>query len=116
MSAPVRIEDRCDRDLLELVNETDLSRMLRTPLAKDVVLAALAARAELVDRLLRWRWLAIDQARAAGATWAEVDDAVGLPAGGARAEYHAVLARQRCFGLVDADREVPGPVEGTGQR
>jgi hypothetical protein len=116
MSAPVRIEERCDRDLLELVNEADLSRMLHEPLAKDAVLGALEARAELVDRLLRWRWLAIEQARAAGAGWAEIDDAIGLPAGGAREEYHAKLSRQRRFGLVEADRDDPGPAEDSGER
>jgi hypothetical protein len=115
VSAPVRTRERSDRDLLDLVNEAGLGRMLREPLAKDIVLAALEARAELVDRLLRWRWLAIEQARAAGASWAEVDDAAGLPAGGARAEYHAVLDRQRRFGLVDARRADPGPAEGPGE-
>ena len=44
-------------------------------------LEALSVRAELVERLVRWRWLVIEQARAAGATWAEVDDAARLVGG-----------------------------------
>ena len=115
MSAHVGIEDRSDHDLLEFVNETDLCRLLHEPLAKDVVLAALRARAELIDRLVRWRWLAIEQARAAGARWTEVDDAARLAHGDARAEYHAVLTGQRRFGLVAADRGDPGPAEDRGE-
>ncbi|MGH9186057.1 MAG: hypothetical protein ACRD0U_09625 [Acidimicrobiales bacterium] len=116
MSAPARIEDRSDHDLLELINETDFCRMLHKPLAKDVVLAALTARAELIDRLVRWRWLTIEQARAAGAGWTEIDDAARLVHGGARAEYHATLTAQRRFGLVKADRADRGPAEDRNEQ
>jgi hypothetical protein len=110
MSAPVRAEDRSDHDLLEFITETDLCRALQRPLPKDTVLAALSARAELIDRLVRWRWLASEQARATGITWTEIDHALHLPHGGARAEYHTVLSGQRRFGLVGPERTDPGPV------
>lgn len=111
MSAPLRAEDRADHDLLELITETDLCRALQRPLSKQAVLAALSARAELINRLVRWRWLASEQARATGATWTEIDHALHLPHGGARAEYHMVLSTQRRYGLVAPDRTDPGPLD-----
>ena len=66
-----------------------------------VVLEALSVRAELVE-------LVIEQARAAGASWAEVDDAARLVGGEVKTEYERVLGGQRRFGLVDPDRAIPG--------
>ena len=75
------------------------------------MLAALAARNELVSRLVRFRWLAVEDARASGAGWADLDAALDAPAGTARAEYEAALARQRRYGLVGAERGDPGRSE-----
>ena len=62
-------------------------------------LEALAARAELADRMCRHRWLAMETAPRAGAAWEEIDLTVGLPAGAARREYELVLDRQKALGL-----------------
>ena len=111
MNAARRIEDRSDHELVELMSSVDWSRMLHEPVSKDEVLEALSARAELIDRLVRWRWLVLEHSRAAGAAWVEVDDAARLARGDAKAEYEAVLSRQRELGLVDADRADPGSLE-----
>ena len=54
------------------------------------MLEALAARDELVSRLERFRWLAIEDARPT---------------------YEAALDRQRRYGLVGAERRDPGGPE-----
>jgi hypothetical protein len=111
VSAPQPIEARTDHELLELICEVEWSRMLHERVVKEDVLEALSARAELIERLVRWRWLVVEQVRAAGASWAEVDDAARVASGEAKADYERVLARQRRFGLVGADRADPGPRE-----
>lgn len=99
-------------ELIELVLDAEIAwRLGRTPTRAEM-LEALAARAELIDRFTRWRWLAIEDARRAGASWPEVDAAVGASRPGtARAEYEAKLRLQKELGLVSQDRCDPGRSE-----
>lgn len=102
-------DSRPSAQLLDLVVEAELHRVLGEALTKHEVLAALAAGVELAGRVSRGRWLTIEQARVAGASWAEVDRALGLPEGGARASYERALERQRRLSVVAPDRCDPGP-------
>ena len=98
--------------LLDVVLDAELTRPEgRTP-DKLTMLGALQARRELVHRLVRWRWIAIEDARAAGATWAEIDEALGMAPGRSNTEYHRKLARQIRRGLCDPDRRDPGSDKG----
>lgn len=98
--------------LVDAVLDAELARPEgRTP-DKDVMLGALVARRELVHRLVRWRWIAIEDARAAGATWAEIDEALGMAPGRSFTEYHRKLAVQIRRGLCDPDRRDPGSAQG----
>jgi hypothetical protein len=98
-------------EVLTLVVETELARLLGRKVEKPELLAALAARRELADRMNRHRWLAIEAARSAGASWAEIDVALDAKAGAGRREYETVLARQKAFGFVDTNRADPGRPE-----
>jgi len=69
-------------DLLALVVDAEVTEMLGYRLERELALEALAARAELADRMCRHRWLAMEAARRAGAAWKEIDLTVGLPPGG----------------------------------
>jgi hypothetical protein len=99
-------------ELLASVVNCDIAGLLGEKLDKAVLLAALTARGELSERLRAGRWHALEQARAAGASWAEIDTAE-LPwgSGSARDDYERALARQRAHGLVDLGRSDPGPPE-----
>lgn len=68
-------------DLLALVVDAELTEMLGYRLERELALEALAARAELADRMCRHRWLAMEAARRAWAAWEEIDLTVGLPPG-----------------------------------
>lgn len=94
--------------LIEAVLDAELARPEGRTLDKDLMLGALAARRELVHRLVRWRWIAIEDARAAGATWAEIDEALGMTPGRSCTEYHRKLAVQIRRRLCDPDRRDPG--------
>lgn len=101
-----------DHGLVEAILGVDWARAKgRTP-DKAAMLRALEARRELVHRLVRWRWLAIEDARAAGATWSEIDEALGTAPGRSCTEYHRKLAVQIRRGLCDADRRDPGSAQG----
>jgi hypothetical protein len=91
-----------------VVVDAEVSEMLGRRLERAVALEALAARAELADRLGRHRWLAFESARRAGASWADIDAAADLGPGEARREYERVLASQKSLGLADALRADPG--------
>jgi hypothetical protein len=98
-------------DLLTLVVDAELTEMLGCRLERELALEALAARAELADRMCWHRWLAMEAARRAWAAWEEIDLTVGLPPGGSRREYELVLDRQKALGPVDANRTDPGPAD-----
>jgi hypothetical protein len=102
---------RSSAEVLALVTDADMDALVGRPLTKDRALAALAARAELAERMRR-RWLAIETARAAGATWDQIDTALGYPPGRTRRQYHRVLSRQKKLGLVAVDRRDPGIPQG----
>ena len=99
-------------DVLALVVNPEIDALLGRPLTKDRALVALAARQELADRMRRHRWLAIERARASGATWAEIDTALRYQPGQARREYQTVLSRQKSLGLAAPERHDPGTPEG----
>jgi hypothetical protein len=94
--------------LVDVVLDAELARPEGRALHKTATLHALEARRELVDRLSRWRWMAIEDARAAGASWSEIDDAIGAAPGTAWAEYDRVLGAQKRFGLAPPERCDPG--------
>ena len=98
--------------LVDALLDGELARSEGRPPDKDAMLGALVARRELVHRLVRWRWIAIEDARAAGATWAEIDEALGMAPGRSCTEYHRKLAVQIRRGLCDADRRDPGSAQG----
>jgi hypothetical protein len=95
--------------LVERVLDAELVRPEGGTLDKATMLSALVARRELVHRLVRWRWIAIEDARAAGASWAEIDAALGMAPGRSRLEYERRLAAQIRHGLCSPDRRDPGP-------
>lgn len=99
---------RASSELLKLVVDAEVTELLGRRLEQAAALRALAARVELADRLGRHRWLAIESARRAGASWEDIDAAFGVGPGGARREYEQVLSRQKSLGLADARRADPG--------
>jgi hypothetical protein len=103
---------RASTEVLALVIDAEIAALLRRPIAKDQALVALAPRQELADRMRRHRWLAIETARAVGATWDEIDTALGYRPGLARREHQTALSRQKSLGLVVTDRHDPGTPEG----
>ena len=102
---------RASTEVLALVIDPEIDALLGRTVAKDRTLVALAARQELAQRMRQHRWLAIETARAAGATWDEIDTALRYQPGRARSEYQAALSRQKRFGLAAPDRHDPGPPE-----
>jgi hypothetical protein len=98
-------------DVLAAVIESEMARFVGRGPTKDQALLALTARRELEDRMRRHRWLAIETARKAGATWAEIGAAAGVTVRDARRLYEATLASQKAFGLVDPQRRDPGVPE-----
>jgi len=99
---------RTSSDVLAAVIDVEIADLLGRPPTKDEALLALAARRELEDRMRRHRWLAIETARKAGASWAEIASAAGMGPQDARRLYEATLARQKAFGYADAHRADPG--------
>ena len=98
-------------DVLVAVIDVEIAVLLgRTP-SKDEALLALAARRELEDRMRRHRWLAMETARKAGATWGEIAAAVGVRPADARRLYETTLARQKAFGYAEPHRADPGVPE-----
>ncbi len=95
-------------DVLSAVVDVEIAALLRRKLSKDEALLALAARRELEDRMRRHRWLAMETARKAGATWAEIAAAAGVRPADARRLYETTLARQKAFGYAEPHRHDPG--------
>jgi len=94
--------------LVDVVLDAELVRAEGRPVNKTAMLQALEARRELVERLARWRWIAIEDARAVGASWSEIDQAIGVAPGMSRAEYERALAIQQKLGLSPPSRRDPG--------
>lgn len=95
-------------DVLAAVVDVEIAVLLgRTP-SKDGALLALAARREMADRMRRHRWLAMETARRAGASWSEIAAAVGVKPADARRLYETTLARQKAFGYAEVHRADPG--------
>jgi hypothetical protein len=99
-------------DILALVINPEIDALLGRPITKNRALLALAGRHELAERVRRHCWVAIERARASGATWAEIDTALGYRPGQARRAYQTTLARQKSLGLAVPERRDPGPPEG----
>lgn len=97
--------------MLAAVVDVEIASLMRRRLSKGEALLALAARRELEDRMRRHRWLAMETARKAGASWAEIATAAGLPVVRARRLYETALAQQKSLGLADAHRVDPGGPE-----
>jgi hypothetical protein len=95
--------------IIAVIVNVDVDALLLRPISKDRALQALSARREIVDRMLHHRWLATETARSAGATWAEIDNALGLAPGLSRREYEAALARQKHPRLAAHEGHDPGP-------
>jgi hypothetical protein len=112
VSEQLQLWKRSSAEVLALVTDVDMDVLLGRPVTKDRALAALAARVELAERMRR-RWLATETARAAGATWTEIDTALGYQPGDAQLEYQTALSQQKKLGLVAADRCDPCIPDGT---
>jgi hypothetical protein len=98
-------------DVLAAVVDVEIAALVgRTP-SKDEALLALAARHELEGRMRRHRWLAMETARRAGATWSEIAAAAGVRPADARRLYETTLARQKAFGYAEPHRHDPGAPE-----
>jgi len=71
-------------------------------------LDALRDTAELVALLTGWQWQAVYAARADGADWGQIADAIGTTVERARYDYIAAVERQERCGIASADayREV----------
>jgi hypothetical protein len=95
-------------DVLAVVVEVEMAVFLGRAPAKEDTLNALAARREMEDRMRRHRWLAMETARKAGATWAEIGAAAGMNPGDARLLYEGTLAGQKAFGPAELCRRTPG--------
>ncbi len=102
------IDQWASTDVLAAVVDVEIAALLGRTLSKAESLLALAARRELEDRMHRHRWLAIETARKAGATWAEIAAAAGVGPADARRLYDTTLARQKAFGYAEAQRHDPG--------
>ena len=98
-------------DVLAVVVDVEIAVLLRRTPSKDEALLALAARRELEDRMRRHRWLAMETARKAGASWAEIAAASGMDASAARRLYEQTLRRQEAFGYAEPHRADPGGPE-----
>ena len=105
------IDQWASTDVLAAVVDVEIAALLgRTP-SKDEALLALAARRELEDRMRRHRWLAIETARRAGATWSEIAAATGVRPVDARRLYETTLARQKALGYAEPHRADAGGPE-----
>jgi hypothetical protein len=78
-------------DVAGLVVDVEIDAQLGRPIGKDRALIALAARREIADRMRRYEPSAVQTARAAGASWREVDRALKRSAGQSHQNYHAAL-------------------------
>ena len=111
MSQQEPLWKRASTEVLALVIDPEIDALRGRTVAKDRTLAFLAARQELAERMRRHRWLAIETAGAAGASWDEIDTALRYQPRRAHTEYQAALSRQKRFGLVAPYRHDPGPPE-----
>jgi hypothetical protein len=102
---------RASTDVLAAVVDVELAVFLGRPPAKADTLGALAARRELEDRMRRHRWLAMETARKAGATWAEIGDAAGMDPPDAQRLYEGALAGHKASDLAEPRRYSPGEPE-----
>ena len=103
---------RASTDVLALVINPEIDDLLGRPITKASALLALAARHEMAERMRQHCWLAVERARAAGATWAEIDTALASRPGQAQHLYQTALPRQKSLGLAAPDRRDPGTPEG----
>jgi hypothetical protein len=105
---PKPLDQWASTEVLAVVVDVEIAVLLgRTP-SKGEALLALAARRELEDRMVRHRWLAMETARRAGATWAEIAAVSGVNPADARRLYETTLARQKTLGFAEPDRRDPG--------
>ena len=114
MSAPSGgkpISQWASTDVLAAVIDVEIASLLGRPPTKGEALLALAARRELENRMRQHRWIAMETARAAGASWAEIATAAGLTAIESRRLYETTLTQQKSFGLADPLRHDPGVPE-----
>jgi hypothetical protein len=72
------IDQWASTDVLAAVIDVEIAAFLRRAPSNNEALLALAARRELEDRMRRHRWLAMETARQAGASWAEIAAAAGM--------------------------------------
>jgi cystathionine beta-lyase/cystathionine gamma-synthase len=95
-------------DALAAVVDVEIAALFGRVPSKGEALLALAARRELEDRMRRHRWLAMEIARRAGASWAEIAAPAGVRPADARRLYETTLARQKTFGYAEPQRHDPG--------
>jgi hypothetical protein len=98
-------------DVLAAVIDAEMAVFLGRAPAKDDTLRALAARRELEDRMRRHRWLALETARKAGATWAEIGSAAGMKPADACLLYERTVAGKKAFGPAEPGHHAPGGPE-----
>jgi hypothetical protein len=106
------MDQRATTEVVRLVVDVEIDRLLGHHIAKEQALTALAARQEIEQRMRRHRWLAIETARRAGATWREIDHTLGRQPGQSRLEHQQTLDRQKAFGLACPSHQDPGVPTG----
>jgi cystathionine beta-lyase/cystathionine gamma-synthase len=99
------------RDVLAAVVDVEIAALLGWAPSKEDARLVLAAQRELEDRMRRHRWLAMETARRAGASWSEIAVAAGVRPADARRLYETTLARQKAFGYAEPHRADPGVPE-----
>jgi hypothetical protein len=99
-------------DVAGLVVDVEIDAQLGRPIGKDRALIALAARREIAERLRRYEPSAIQTARAAGASWPEVDRALKRSAGQSQQNYHAALVSHRKLGPAALEHHSSSPPAG----
>ena len=105
---PLPLWQQATTEVVAKVVDTEIEVLLAHPITAEQALTALAARQEIIDRFIRHRWLAMETARRAGATWQDIDRTLERPPGQSQREYQTVLARQQQFGLRPAEGHQPG--------
>jgi hypothetical protein len=100
---------RATLEVVSVVVDTGIAALLGRAVGKHRALEALEARREVAERMLRLRWEPMDTARTAGASWSEIDTALGLREGVAKNEYESGLALRKQIRLAAGESHEPPP-------
>lgn len=96
-AGPVPLWRMATTEVAGLVVDVEIDSQLGRPIGKDRALIALAARREIAARMRRYEPSAIRTARAAGASWPEIDRARNRNAGESQGTDDPALGPHRTF-------------------